>query len=198
MSRFYRLVVMEWLMWCQWILTSQFWILFLVGAHMSWCVNADSPTHSCRHSELCFGCLFNEDQCQSINYCGCSITHTKNNINSIHFNNNIKSNYNVKWYGHNSWPFPISSDTPIRGMGPFIGGDPSQRIVWVHSCNWSTHVCCSPGTPVLPVASLYQISHGSGLFIIGRGHDRNVSIFMSTVAILSLFGNGPEFVFTLL
>jgi len=30
------------------------------------------------------------------------LTHTKNNINSIHFNNNIKikSNYNFKWHGH--------------------------------------------------------------------------------------------------
>jgi len=82
-------------------------LTFPVWVHTcSCCVDADSPTHSCRHSELCFGWLFNEDPCQSIYHCCCSITHTKNNINSIHFNNNIKikSNYNFKWHRHKTRP----------------------------------------------------------------------------------------------
>jgi len=56
------------------------------------------------------------------------LPHTKNNINSIHFNNNvkIKSNYNFKWHGHKTRPsIHVRLDTPIRGMCPFL-----HRILW--------------------------------------------------------------------
>jgi len=121
----------------------------------SYCVDADSPTHSCRHSELCFGWLFNEDQCQSIYHCCCSITHTKNNINSIHFNDNIKikSNYNFKWHRHKQLALSNSFLTLLsEACVPFFKGSCG------HSCNWRTHLSCSPGTPVIGLCSGSSVS----------------------------------------
>jgi len=74
-------------------------------------------------------------------------THTKINVNSIQFISITmsKSITISSGIGINSWPFPISLDTPIRGMCPFIAynlvGTPAIGAPFVvvsgHSCNWT-------------------------------------------------------------
>jgi len=141
-------------MWCQRILTPLL-DTFPVWVHTySCCVDADSPTHSCRHSELCFGWLFNEDQFQSIITVVVQLTHTKNNINSIHFNNNIKINHNVKWHRRNSWPFPIHISWTLLSEACI----PSLVVILHIGC--CGHSCNSEHPSLVVLFS--GISHGSG------------------------------------
>ena len=77
MSRFYQLVVMEWLMWCQWILTSLFLILFQCGCtHVPivWMLILQHTPAGIQSSAL-DGCSMriSVNQC----HCCCSITSYK-------------------------------------------------------------------------------------------------------------------------
>jgi len=126
---------------------------FPVWVHTcSYCVDADSPTHSCRHSELCFGWLFNEDQCQSMSL--------------LLFNYLIQKTISIQFISttmSKSKAITISSGMGTKQGLPFMSGWTLLSEACVpffigscgHSCNlerpsWS----CSLGTPVLRVVSV--------------------------------------------